>query len=202
MQDRYRPNQNKDNQPDKDDCKCKEKDTATQKAINAERAVYCDELSAYAGDVYQWEENYFGLKALKKKKNSKYVLPQQLISENVWLLEEGHCFRNQVMNFCELRDKSHSQFPLSYEAGSIETLIHLVDMYEGLTIIPQLALNHLKKQQLSKVTEFAKPQPSRQINLIALKNYPRVKLLKAIQSQIINALPKSNDKQLKTIPIA
>ncbi len=149
-----------------------------------------------------FKEPFLVYGALKKKKNSKYVLPQQLISENVWLLEEGHCFRNQVMNFCELRDKSQSQFSLSYEAGSIETLIHLVDMYEGLTIIPQLALNHLKKQQLSKVTEFAKPQPSRQINLIALKNYPRVKLLKAIQTQIINALPKMNDKQLKAIPIS
>jgi len=77
MRDQYRkkPDQRPQLPPhnDDDDCGCNEKDTATQKAINTERKVYCNELDTAASAVYQWEENYLGWKDLKKKKKCLFI---------------------------------------------------------------------------------------------------------------------------------
>ncbi len=59
----------------------------------------------------------------------KYLLPQMIDLKRLWLLEEGHCLRSQVLNLCELKKKEYETEDLHYEAGSIETLINLVDKY-------------------------------------------------------------------------
>lgn len=142
-----------------------------------------------------FKEPFLVYGSLKKQTNKKYLLPQHLNSENLWLLEEGHCFRNQVMNFCELRNNNELQSTVKYEAGSIETLINLVDLYNGITIIPQLAIKHLNKIQLKKVVEFAKPKPCRQISLIVKSDFPRIKLVRALITSLNKALPLQNEKQ-------
>jgi hypothetical protein len=74
MQDRHsRQSQTKEYPPKKDDCKCKENDTATQKLINTERKTYCDLLDTAAADVYKWEENYWGLEELEQKKRCLFI---------------------------------------------------------------------------------------------------------------------------------
>src|SRR3970040_934371 len=70
--------------------------------------------------------------------DSKYLFPKDIDLKHLWLLEEGHGLRNQVLNFCELKKKEIETENLHYEAGSIETLINLVDKYEGVTIVPHL----------------------------------------------------------------
>ena len=54
--------------------------------------------------------------------------------DHLWVLEEGHCLRNQVFNFCDEK-KTHSS---TYEAGSIDTLVKIVDINGGYTVIPEL----------------------------------------------------------------
>ena len=76
------------------------------------------------------------------KKN--YVLASDIDPDKLWLLEEGHCFRSQIVNLCELRKKSHEGSHFEYEAGSIETLIRLVETNDGITIIPELAALNMR----------------------------------------------------------
>ena len=59
---------------------------------------------------------------------------EKLPSERFWILEEGHCLRSQVLNFCSGSRRSHTE----YQAGSIETLVRVVDMNGGYTVIPEL----------------------------------------------------------------
>ena len=141
----------------------------------AEHHLFNEEFFAYASK----NEN------LKKK---KYLLPAQIDPAHLWLLEEGHCLRNQVLNLCELK-KTDSAERFHYEAGSIETLINLVDKYEGITIIPQLAMMNLKAAQKAKVLEFARPKPMREISLVVHESYPRKAIVNALKTEIINALP-------------
>lgn len=89
MQDRYsRQNKTPDTPPKKDDCgctvDCTENDTATQKVINAERKMYCDDLVITASEVYKWEENYFGQKELKRKRRCLFI----------WTEKNYQVFRN------------------------------------------------------------------------------------------------------------
>ena len=141
-----------------------------------EHHLFYEEFFAYASK----SEN-FGKK--------KYLLPRELNPAHLWLLEEGHCLRNQVFNLCELKTADMGGDTLHYEAGSIETLINLVDKYEGLTVIPHLAAMNLKPSQKAKLREFARPKPLREISLVVADSYPRKKITEALKNQIIEALP-------------
>lgn len=123
----------------------------------------------------------------EKLPQKKYLLPKQIDINHLWLLEEGHCLRNQVFNLCELKKKGNEN--LSYEAGSIETLINLVDSNDGITIIPRLAEMNLKPAQKKKVREFANPKPVREISLLVADNFPRKLLLEEMKNYIVKALP-------------
>jgi LysR family hydrogen peroxide-inducible transcriptional activator len=119
----------------------------------------------------------------------KYLLPQMIDFRRLWLLEEGHCFRSQVLNLCELKKKDVENENLHYEAGSIETLINLVDKYQGITIIPHLAALNLKSSQKNNVREFANPKPVREISIITGNNFARTKILERLKEEIVTKIP-------------
>jgi LysR family hydrogen peroxide-inducible transcriptional activator len=153
-------------------------------------------------EISLFKEPFYVYGSFSKEFKKQFVAPQQLKAEQLWLLEEGHCFRNQVMNFCELRSNIQTESLISYEAGSIETLINLVDKYEGITIVPHLAISHLKKNQALKIHEFANPKPCRQISLVIQNNYPRLKAINALKEYILRVIPLQNEsKGLKAIAI-
>ena len=110
----------------------------------------------------------------------KYLLPEDINPENLWLLEEGHCLRGQVLHLCALRSKDHSIARLRYESGSLETLVHLVDAQQGITVLPFLATRFLGAHQQAQVRDFAEPRPSREIMLVTVHNFPRKRLLHAM----------------------
>jgi len=75
-----------------------------------------------------------------------YVLPQDIDPEKLWLMEEGHCFRSQIVNLCELRRASREGSHFEYEAGSVETLKRMVELNDGITILPELATLNLSSK--------------------------------------------------------
>lgn len=138
-------------------------------------------------------EEFFAYASLSEKlPKKKYLLPKEIHIDHLWLLQEGHCMRNQVFNLCELKKQEDEQ--LNYEAGSIETLINLVDRNYGITIIPQLAQMSLKAAQQKKVREFAKPKPVREISAVVKADFPRRKLLEKLLEAIGNVIPEEMQK--------
>lgn len=125
----------------------------------------------------------------EKLPRKKYLLPAELDPEKLWILEEGHCMRGQVLNLCELRNAA-DHAGLRYEAGSILTLINLVDQQRGITIIPRLAAMRLNKQQQNNLRLFQRPTPVREISIVSRPNFPRQKLLKELRESILSSLPE------------
>ena len=82
-----------------------------------------------------------------------------------------------------------SKTNLLYEAGSIETLIQLVDKLEGITIVPRLSTLTMTTKQKSKLHEFANPKPVREISLVTVDSYPRKKLVQQLSDLITSNLP-------------
>jgi len=149
-------------------------------------------------EVHLFDEEFFAYATQSERlPRKKYLLPTEINPNHLWLLEEGHCLRNQVYNLCELKKQDTGTGSLHYEAGSIETLVNLVDKHHGITIIPQLATFHLKPNQRKNVREFAKPKPVRQISLVVAKNFPRTKLLESLRDEIVNSLPFKVDAKKK-----
>lgn len=134
-----------------------------------------------------YEEFYAYASKDEKLPKKKYLLPKEIKIDRLWLLEEGHCFRNQVFNLCQLKRQEASSF--NYEAGSIETLINLVDHNKGITIIPKLAEINLKPSQRKNVREFADPKPVREISIVVKNNFIRKKIIDQLKNAITNSLP-------------
>jgi len=130
---------------------------------------------------------------LFKKKN---IDANDLEDENIWLLNEGHCMRSQVLNICRSTKDNRIQ-GLTYNTGSVETLIRMVDMNNGATLLPELALVDLSPKQLSKVRSFKSPEPVREISLVTHKNYIKKRMLNALKEEILAVIPKTMKQRKK-----
>jgi len=111
-----------------------------------------------------------------------------LTGEQLWMLDEGHCFRDQLERFCQLKAARASQ--LAYHLGSMETFMRMVEGGKGITFIPELATLQLDDRQKELVRPFAIPCPTRQIILLTNRSFIRNTLLKTITQEITAAVPK------------
>lgn len=114
-----------------------------------------------------------------------------LTAAKLWLLDEVHCFRTQILHLCNLKKRRNNQSIFSYEAGSIDTLINIVDQNEGLTVIPEMALGNLSETQRKNVRPFRKNTPVREVSLITRKEFFRERLLNIIIDEVKAAVPRS-----------
>lgn len=123
---------------------------------------------------------------------------QDLNSAKLWLLDEVHCFRTQILHLCNLKRQRGSQSIFSFEAGSIDTLIKIVDDNDGLTVIPEMAIYNLTNEQKKNVRPFKNSTPVREISLITRKEFIRERLLDIIADEIQSAIPDSlKDEAMK-----
>lgn len=115
---------------------------------------------------------------------------KDLNPQKAWLLKEGHCLRNQLINFCQSQAISdHSN--LHFEAGSMETLKSMVDENEGFTLFPQLAVNRFNEDDLSRTRTFKTLKPVREVSLIFSGSFSRINFLKALEEEILKILPEN-----------
>ena len=120
--------------------------------------------------------------------DNKLVRTSDLAGEQLWLLDEGHCFRDQLLRFCQLKSAQVSQ--LAYRLGSMETFMRMVESGKGVTFIPELAVEQLGESQKQLVRPFAIPVPTRQLVMITNKTFIRETLLKALVNDIQKCVPK------------
>ena len=110
-------------------------------------------------------------------------------SRELWLLDEGHCFRDQMVRFCQMKSSQTSQ--LAYNLGSMETFMRMVESGMGITFIPELAEMQLSEPQKELVRPFAIPVPTRELILITNKNFIRQTLLETVVKEIQASVPKT-----------
>ncbi len=120
----------------------------------------------------------------KVRSNKKYLLTSELSKETHWLLEDGHCIRDQIMNYCSLQNKNNQLSNLKFQSHSFETLLNMVDSFGGLTIIPELYVQTLSESQRSKILEFESPVPVREVSMISYRTDVKAKLGKALTEKI------------------
>lgn len=124
---------------------------------------------------------------LYKKKN---VNADDIDIEEIWLLNEGHCMREQVLNICHRRKSTESYKHFEYNMGSVETLKRMVDQNNGATILPELALSDLTDKQLDKVRYFRSPEPAREVSIVIQRNFLKRRMIEALKNEILEFLPK------------
>ncbi|HET9429854.1 MAG TPA: hydrogen peroxide-inducible genes activator [Chitinophagaceae bacterium] len=150
---------------------------------------------------------YEELMAYVSRKNEAfektYVLPQDINPNKLWLLEEGHCFRSQIVNLCELKKISRESTHFEYEAGSIETLRRMVELNDGITIIPELATLDMPLRQTQLIRPFKKPPPMREVSLVVHRNFVKKRLIEVLRKEILATVPEKirKNKTQNVIPV-
>lgn len=135
---------------------------------------------------------------------NQYILPEEIDASRLLLLEEGHCMRSQMLNICELQKRQLSGHNLDYEAGSIESLVNLVEAYNGITIVPELCLLHFNEERLKQVKSFVSPEPVREISMVSYRHFAKKRIREALVSEIsqkIKTLLGSDGSILNVISI-
>ena len=120
--------------------------------------------------------------------NNEVIRTSDLNGEQLWLLDEGHCFRDQLVRFCQMKSARASQ--LAYHLRSMETFMRMVESGKGVTFIPELAVLQLGDAQKELVRSFAIPCPTRQVVLLTNKNFIRHTLLEVLVKEIKLSVPK------------
>lgn len=150
---------------------------------------------------------YEELMAYVSRKNAvyekTYLLPQDIDPTKLWLLEEGHCFRSQIVNLCELRKMSRENSHFDYEAGSIETLRRMVEMNDGITIIPELATLDMPLKQMQLIRHFKKPVPMREVSLVVHRDFAKKRLIDVLREEILLTVPEKirKNKTRNVVPV-
>ncbi len=117
------------------------------------------------------------------------IQAESLSGKSLLLLEEGHCFRDQALNVCALKDED-DHLPFEYQSGSIETLMRLVDKNIGYTLVPELAVGEFYRKN-PRIMRFTEPEPTREISLVCTSTFSREKLLELLRSSIQQSVPGS-----------
>lgn len=132
-----------------------------------------------------------------------YVLPQDIDPNKLWLLEEGHCFRTQIANLCQLRRASVEGSHFEYEAGSLETLRRLVELNDGVTILPELATYEMTNKQKSLLRKFRQPIPTREVSIVTHRDHVKKNLIEILKKEIVVSVPEKilKNKAALVVPI-
>lgn len=102
---------------------------------------------------------------------------------NLLLLQDGHCFRNNVLNICKASSLNNANH-FSIECGSFETMVKLADEGLGMTLLPYLHTLDLNEKAKQKLRHFKAPQPSREVSLIYNKKELKVHIIDALRATI------------------
>lgn len=146
-------------------------------------------LSSLNEQTLFYEEFVVFASSKEKILQKKYVLANDIDINRLCLLEEGHCLRSQVFNLCELRNKEKELHQLDFATGSIETLKKIVEVNQGITILPMLALKDMSAKQKNNIRYFSAPVPVREIGLVTYRYFVKEKLIKSLKEEILLHIP-------------
>lgn len=142
-----------------------------------EQPVFYEEMLVYASP---------GHPLLQKKE----LNVSDIATPDIWMLGNGHCFRDQVINLCEMRNFQHRNLPFDFESNSLETLMKIVDKEGGFTLIPQLAVLYMTAEQQKQVRKFRENIPLREVSIIYSRYYIKHKLIELLCKEIRSVVPK------------
>lgn len=138
-------------------------------------------------EVALYTERFFVYLAESCWRKLPVFKPENLEHENMWIMREAQCLRDSAFSFCKARSKGHH----IYEAGSIDTLIRIVDENGGFTIIPEMHLPFLSDAQRKNVRQIeGNFHSERRISLYIKDDYVRERMLNTITATLQRFMPQ------------
>ena len=118
------------------------------------------------------------------------ITSQELKSETMLLLGNGHCFRDQVLEVCPEMSRFSTTgdgIARTFEGSSLETIRHMVASGIGITVLPQASVPDMQaKDGLLRYLPFAKPAPSRRVVIAWRKSFTRTAAIEAVRQAVLS----------------
>lgn len=113
----------------------------------------------------------------------KKIQVSDLEIDDMLLLEDGHCFRDGVINLCKaFKNQQNESFQL--ESGSIETLVKLSNEGMGMTLLPYLHTLDINEKLKENLHYFIEPTPAREVSIIYHKSELKMQIIDALYNVI------------------
>jgi LysR family hydrogen peroxide-inducible transcriptional activator len=141
-----------------------------------EKPIFYEEMLIYANEGHR-------LHSLQE------ITVKDIATPEIWLLSDGHCFRDQVINLCAFMGRPNSELPFYFEAGSLETLMNIIDREGGITIIPELAKIGMPENRLKNVLSFTNEKPLREVSLVYSRHFAKHRLINLLWREIHDSIP-------------
>lgn len=138
-------------------------------------------------DLHQrtlYTEEFFVYDASHKSKPKKKYKIEEIDLSRLWLLEEGHCLTHQIDQICHLKKKRSISNNLIYNSGSLLSLLELVNINKGLTLLPELAIRNEKLVNKKLIYSFKSPTPAREIGLVTHPDFVKKRILNVLEMEI------------------
>ncbi|MCF6333375.1 MAG: LysR substrate-binding domain-containing protein [Draconibacterium sp.] len=142
-----------------------------------EKPIFYEEMLIYANSGH-------------KLHSQKEITVLDIATPEIWLLSDGHCFRDQVINLCSYVGTTDSPLPFHFEAGSLETLMNIVDKEGGITLIPELAKDTMSEKRGNNVRSFSNIKPLREVSLVYSRHFAKHKLINLLWREIKDSVPQ------------
>ena len=131
---------------------------------------------------------------------------QQIAAEDLWLMEEGHCMRTQIVHLCELSKKAkNTTLNFDFRAGSIDSLLRFVKAHQATTLVPYLATSQFSEQERGLVKTIIAPTPQRAVGLVVHRDFVKKSVLTLLIQEIITKvsplLPTVSQDSVQLSPI-
>jgi LysR family hydrogen peroxide-inducible transcriptional activator len=114
---------------------------------------------------------------------------KQIKTDDIWLLNDGHCFKHQVVNLCDINHYNNSELPFEFEGGNLDTLIKIIDKEGGYTLIPELAIYDMTEDRKKQVRHFENMVPLREVSLVYTRKYQKSRLIEELLNEIKSSVP-------------
>lgn len=119
------------------------------------------------------------------------VCLQEIDRDDIWLLKEGNCFRDQVDNMCDIGKRKSSRWSFDYESNNIEALCRIVEYQGGLTFMPELTSLHLSDSQSDMVKVIKGRKKVREISMLSLQQHIKIQDIDLLAETIRRNVPSS-----------
>jgi len=133
--------------------------------------------------------------------SKKTLVPEDIDPTETWILNEGHCLRNQVLNLCTGNKGNSKNKQFQYHTGSLETLKKMVEINRGITILPELSIFDFNDEQMERVRYFKKPDPVREISMVIHRVDLKKQLIESFTTALLAAIPARMKKDREKIVV-
>lgn len=130
--------------------------------------------------LYVEDLQLYGYLNLGEKRLSKTALSQQ----RIFLLQDGHCLRDQIIQLCDLKKNKSLPTNLSVESNTFDTLLNLVDTFQGVTFLPSLYVRQLSESRREHLLDIIDGSLQREVSICYYRPYAKWNIIRRLQEEI------------------